>query len=248
MTDKEMLQVQHVQIAGGTNSAEDVCADTKKAVTIRLQDALTGALIGLARAIDDPALASAETWTIMTEGLMATAPDAHLDDATTATDVHSDDAATTPDVCPDDVTTAPDVCLDDVATATDVYSDGAAIEALIRKVRAEKERLAPGCSQCMAPCGRTADYDMQALWSAEEEVRALKLRILADLREIAAHIAHAPAQQDEENDVYPLLSEALFKIGYDESKEALMTTVRKVEEMKPVLADRKLLGKRHCWC
>lgn len=44
----------------------------------------------------------------------------------------------------------------------------------------------------MAPCGRTADYDMQALWNAEEEVRMLKLRILADLREIAAHIAHAP--------------------------------------------------------
>lgn len=196
---KEMLHVQHAQTAGGTNSAEDVCVDTKKAATVRLQDVLTGALIGLARAIDDPATASAETWTIMTEGLLATAPDARLDDTATATDGHSDDAA---------------------------------IEALIRKVRAEKERLAPGCSQCMAPCGRTADYDMQALWTAEEEVRALKLRILADLREIAAHIAHAPAQQDEENDVYPLLSEALFKIGYDESTEALMPTVRKVEEMK----------------
>lgn len=199
MTDKEMLQVQHVQIAGGTNSAEDVCVDTKKAATVRLQDELTGALIGLARAIDDPALASAETWTIMTEGLLATAPD---------------------------------VCLDDTATATDVYSNDAAIEELIRKVNAEKERLAPGCSQCMAPCGRTADYDMQALWTAEEEVRVLKLRILADLREIAAHIAHAPTQQDEENDVYPLLSEALFKIGYDESTEALLPTVRKVEETK----------------
>lgn len=216
-----MLQVQHVQIAGGTNSAEDVCVDTKKAATVRLQDVLTGALIGLARAIDDPATASAETWTIMTEGLLATAPDARLDDTATATDGHSDDAATTPDVCPDDVT-----------TALDAHPVDAAIEALIRKVRAEKERLAPGCSQCMAPCGRTADYDMQALWTAEEEVRALKLRILADLREIAAHIAHAPAQQDEENDVYPLLSEALFKIGYDESTEALMPTVRKVEETK----------------
>ena len=84
----------------------------------------------------------------------------------------------------------------------------------------------------MAPCGRTADYDMQALWNAKEEVRALKLRILADLRKIAAHIAHAPAQQNEETDVYPLLSEALFKIGYDESTEALMTTVRKVEGTK----------------
>ena len=221
MTDKEMLQVQHVQIAGGTNSAEDVCVDTKKAATVRLQDALTGALIGLARAIDDPATVSAETWTVMTEGLLATAPDVCLDDTATSTDVHSDDAATTPGVCPDDVT-----------TALDAHPVDAAIETLIRRVRAEKERLAPGCSQCMAPCGRTADYDMQALWSAEEEVRALKLRILADLREIAAHIAHAPAQQDEKTDVYPLLYEALFKIGYDESVDALLPTVRKVEETK----------------
>ena len=199
MTDKEMLQVQHVQIAGGTNSAEDVCVDTKKTATVRLQDVLTGALIGLARAIDDPATVSDETWTVMTEGLLATAPEAHLNDTATSTDVHSDDTA---------------------------------IEELIRKVNAEKERLAPGCSQCMAPCGRTADYDMQALWTAEEEVRTLKLRILADLREIAAHIAHAPAQQDEETDVYPLLYEALFKIGYDESVEALLPTVCKVEETK----------------
>ena len=160
----------------------------KNDVTVRLQDVLTGALIGLARAIDDPAVASAETWTIMTEGLMATAPDACLSDA--------------------------------------------ALETLIQNVRAEKARLAPGCSSCTAPCGRTADYDMQALWNAEEEVRTLKLRILADLREIAAHIAHAPAQQDEIADVYPLLSEALFKIGYDESVDALLSTVRKVEETK----------------
>lgn len=160
----------------------------KNDVTVRLQDVLTGALIGLARAIDDPATVSDETWTVMTEGLLATAPDACLSDA--------------------------------------------ALETLIQNVRAEKARLAPGCSQCMAPCGRTADYDMQALWSAEEEVRTLKLRILADLREIAAHIAHAHAQQDEKTDVYPLLSEALFKIGYDESTEALMTTVRKVEGTK----------------
>lgn len=192
MTDKEMLQVQHVQIAEDTSSSEDVCVDTKKAATVRLQDELTGALIGLARAIDDPAVASAETWTIMTEGLMATAPEACISDA--------------------------------------------ALETMIQSVRAEKARLAPGCSLCTAPCGRTADYDMQALWTAEEEIRALKLRILADLREIAAHIAHAPAQQDEDAEVYPLLSEALFKIGYDESTEALMTTVCKVEETKPVLA------------
>lgn len=188
MTDKEMLQVQHAQTAGCTDSAEHVGDDGKRETTVRLQDELTGALIGLARAIDDPALASAETWAIMIEGLLATAPGTCLSDA--------------------------------------------ALETLIQNVRAEKARLAPGCSSCTAPCGRTADYDMQALWNAEEEVRALKLRILADLREIAAHIAHAPAQQDEDAEVYPLLCEALFKIGYDESTEALMATVRKVEETK----------------
>lgn len=188
MADKEMLQVQHVQTAGGTSSAEDVCVDTKKAATVHLQDALTGALIGLARAIDDPAFASAETWAIMVEGLLATAPGTCLSDA--------------------------------------------ALETLIQNVRAEKARLAPGCSICTAPCGRTADYDMQALWTAEEEVRTLKLRILANLREIAAHIAHAPTQQDERGKVYPLLCEALFKIGYDESTEALLPTVRKIEETK----------------
>lgn len=192
MTDREMLQVQHAQTAGCTDSAEHVGDDGKRETTVRLQDELTGALIGLARAIDDPALASAETWTIMTEGLLATAPGTCLSDA--------------------------------------------ALETLIQNVCAEKARLAPGCSSCTAPCGRTADYDMQALWNAEEEVRALKLRIFADLREIAAHIAHAPAQQDEDAEVYPLLCEALFKIGYDESTEALMATVRKVEETKPVLA------------
>ena len=199
MTDREMHQVQHAQTAGCTGSAKHVGNDGKRETTVRLQDELTGALIGLARAIDDPALASAETWTIMTEGLLATAPDA---------------------------------CISDATLVHDAYPDDATIEALIRKVRAEKERLAPGCSSCTAPCGRTADYDMQVLWSAEEAVRALKLRILADLREIAAHIAHAPADQTEETDVYPLLYEALFKIGYDESVEALLPTVRKVEETK----------------
>lgn len=188
MTDREMLQVQHAQTAGCTDSAEHVGDDGKRETTVRLQDELTGALIGLARAIDDPALASAETRAIMAEGLLATAPDA---------------------------------CI-----------SAAALETMIQSVRAEKAQFAPGCSSCTAPCGRTADYDMQALWTAEEEVRALKLRILADLRKIAAHIAHAPAQQDEDAEVYPLLCEALFKIGYDESTEALMATVRKVEETK----------------
>jgi len=49
-------------------------------------------------------------------------------------------------------------------TITNVSFDNAAIEKMIREVRAEKERLVPDCSKCPSPCGKTAEYNMQQLW------------------------------------------------------------------------------------
>ena len=46
-----------------------------------LRDTLTGALIGLARAADGDTLATADTWRLMIEGLSATVPDNHRDEA-----------------------------------------------------------------------------------------------------------------------------------------------------------------------
>ncbi len=63
-------------------------------------------------------------------------------------------------------------------TITNVSFDNAAIEKMIREVRAEKGRLVPGCSKCPSSCGRTDDYDMQQLWDADEDVRSLKSLIL----------------------------------------------------------------------
>ena len=83
----------------------------KKADTAKLQDELTGALIGLARAVDGAETISKRTGQVIIEGLFT--------------------------------------------TVTNVSFDNTAIEKMIRKVRAEKERLVPDCGRCQSPCGKT---------------------------------------------------------------------------------------------
>lgn len=82
----------------------------EKADTAKLQDELTGALIGLARAVDGAQTISKRTGQIIMEGLFT--------------------------------------------TVTNVSFDNAAIEKMIQKVRAEKERLVPDCSSCQSPAVR----------------------------------------------------------------------------------------------
>ena len=131
---------QTVSCAGCTGNA-GVCG--KKADTAKLQDELTGALIGLARSMDDTTMISQNTWRIIIEGLFT--------------------------------------------TVTNVSFDNTAIENMIQKVRTEKERLVPNCSNCQAPCGRTEEYDMQKLWNDDEDIRSLRQLIIYGLKGISAY-------------------------------------------------------------
>ena len=117
--DKKMFCFQCEQTVGcaGCTGNAGVCG--KKADTARLQDELTGALIGLARAVDSTTAISKRTGQIIIEGLF-----------TTVTNVNFDDVS---------------------------------IENMIQKVRAEKERLVPDCSKGQSSCGKTDEYDMQAV-------------------------------------------------------------------------------------
>lgn len=57
----------------------------------------------------------------------------------------------------------------------------AAEEALARMTRiveTEKHRVAPNCATCTMRCGNTDNYDLARLWTAPENIRALKLRML----------------------------------------------------------------------
>ena len=185
--EQKMFCFQCEQTLGctGCTGSAGVCG--KKADTAALQDELTGALIGLARAVDGAQTISKRTGQIIMEGLFT--------------------------------------------TVTNVSFDNAAIEKMIQKVRAEKERLVPDCSSCQSPCGKTDEYDMRQLWNADEDIRSLKSLILFGIRGMAAYAYHASVLNYEDAEVNQFFCEALFRIGYEESVERLLPTVLKVGEI-----------------
>ena len=64
----------------------------------------------------------------------------------------------------------------------------AAEEALARMTRiveTEKHRVAPNCATCTMRCGNTDNYDLARLWTAPENIRALKLRMLRCVFQLA---------------------------------------------------------------
>ena len=78
--DKKMFCFQCEQTVGcaGCTGNAGVCG--KKADTARLQDELTGALIGLARAVDSTTAISKRTGQIIIEGLFTTVTNVNFDD------------------------------------------------------------------------------------------------------------------------------------------------------------------------
>lgn len=79
--EQKMFCYQCEQTAGctGCTGSRGVCGKT--AQTAKLQDELTGALIGLARATVGDTLATEETWNVMITGLFATLTNVSFDDA-----------------------------------------------------------------------------------------------------------------------------------------------------------------------
>lgn len=108
-------------------------------------------------------------------------------------------------------------------------ADEDAIREMIGRVRAEKARLVPDCAVCTAPCGRNEEYDMRAMWMADEEICSLKSRILAGIRSIAACRCSEGMSggQDPEGDF--LLRRALYFVGREESTEDLLPLMQEVE-------------------
>ena len=86
-------------------------------------------------------------------------------------------------------------------------------------VRAEKARLAPDCAVCKNPCGRNADYDMQDLYAAQSEIRALKKLL------ICALAAMEPTDAD-----MPFVYDALRALGDEWTPERLRPIVLEAGE------------------
>ena len=167
--------------------ASGVCG--KKADTAELQDRLTGALIGLARATEgNEELLTAETHKLILEGLFT--------------------------------------------TITNVNFNNETVTALIRRIEDEKKRLVPNCFFCLASCGRTENYDMQKLWTADEDIRSLKSLILFGIRGIAAYAYHAAVLGYTDEEISNFFIKALFTVGMDDlGMDELLPVVLEVGEI-----------------
>ncbi len=185
--EKKMFCFQCEQTAGCTACTGNTGVCGKKSATAILQDELTGALIGLARAAEGESALTDSTYRIIIEGLF-----------TTLTNVNFDDDA---------------------------------VRKQIETVRKEKERLVPSCSACASRCGRNDAYDMNLIWDADEDVRSLKSLILFGIRGMAAYAYHALMLSYSDAEVNDFFCEALFRIGQEETVEALLPVVLKVGEV-----------------
>lgn len=189
--EQQMFCYQCEQTAGCSGCVGNIGVCGKSADVANLQDKLTGALIGLARATEGKTTGEqglrAETFRMITEGLFA--------------------------------------------TITNVSFDAEAIQNMIDKVEKEKNRLSSGCSACGTPCGKTNDYTLDNLWQAEEDIRSLKSLILFGIRGMAAYAYHALMLGYTDEEINLFFCEALYKIGYEETKEELLSTVLRVGEI-----------------
>ena len=169
----KMFCFQCEQTAGCTGCIGSAGVCGKKADTARLQDKLTGSLIGLARAIE-----------------------ANMDKISESTDK---------------------VILEGLfTTVTNVNFNNETIEALIQRIEEEKRKIVPMCYVCEASCGKNNDYDMENLWTANEDIRSLKSLILFGIRGIAAYAYHASVLGYTDPDVNLFFYKALFAIGMDD--------------------------------
>ena len=190
--DKKMFCFQCEQTArciGCTGNA-GVCGKT--ADTAKLQDELTGALIGLARAYaGNEELGNADTHKLVKEALFA--------------------------------------------TITNVNFDNQSLSRLKSRVQDERNRLVSNGSSYGSACEKSKDYDMNALWNAEEDIRSLKSLILFGIRGVAAYAYHAAVLGYESERVNTFFYKALAAIGMDNwGMEELLPIVMEVGEVNLV--------------
>ena len=108
-------------------------------------------------------------------------------------------------------------------TLPNVNFDEASIQRQMERVRREKEALAPGCSLCAAPCGRTAEYDLSQLWCEQEDLRSLKSLLLFGLRGMAAYAYHARALGYTDEQVNRFFYKGMLSLGEPLEQDQLLS-------------------------
>jgi hydroxylamine reductase len=98
---------------------------------------------------------------------------------------------------------------------------------LIRRVNEEKYKLVPSCYYCSSPCGRTSNYDMKLLDTAAEDIRTLKLSLLAGLCDLSIRKTFS---NDAAAAFHNLVYRALACVGEDWSVAEFSAVLAEIEE------------------
>lgn len=107
--------------------------------------------------------------------------------------------------------------------AADPAAQEDALLRMTRIVETEKHRVAPNCATCTMRCGNTDNYDLARLWDAPEELRTLKLRLLAALFTLA--------QRRSTDRIRKEICDDLFVLAEDWDSSLLSPIVRRAEEL-----------------
>ena len=187
--ENKMFCYQCEQTAGCTGCTGNAGVCGKSANTARLQDELTGALIGLARAAEgNEHLVNEEMNQLVLEGLFTTVTNVNFNDET--------------------------------------------LKILIFKIENAKKKLVPNCFTCSGSCGRNDNFDMNTLWTTDEDVRSLKSLILFGIRGMAAYAYHASVLGYTDETISKFFYKALFAVGMkDWGMDELLPIVLEVGEV-----------------
>ena len=187
--ENKMFCYQCEQTAGCTGCTGNAGVCGKSANTARLQDELTGALIGLARAVGgNEHLVTEEMNQLVLEGLFTTITNVNFNDET--------------------------------------------LKLFINKIEDTKKKLVPNCFTCSGSCGRNNNFDMNTLWTTDEDIRSLKSLILFGIRGMAAYAYHASVLGYTDETISKFFYKALFAIGMkDWEMDELLPIVLEVGEV-----------------
>lgn len=187
--ENKMFCYQCEQTAGCTGCTGNTGVCGKSANTARLQDELTGALIGLARAVGgNEHLVTEEMNQLVLGGLFTTITNVNFNDET--------------------------------------------LKLFINKIEDTKKKLVPNCFTCSGSCGRNNNFDMNTLWTTDEDIRSLKSLILFGIRGMAAYAYHASVLGYTDETISKFFYKALFAIGMkDWEMDELLPIVLEVGEV-----------------
>lgn len=117
-------------------------------------------------------------------------------------------------------------------TVTNVNFNDETLKILIYRIENAKKKLVPNCFTCSGSCGRNDNFDMNTLWTTDEDVRSLKSLILFGIRGMAAYAYHASVLGYTDETISKFFYKALFAVGMkDWGMEELLPIVLEVGEV-----------------